>query len=681
MINRKLALTSFILGLYLQPCRVHAEALDADSDSTRQLRHVEVSAQRYTSPLRVRANGTRQWQLSSLHGLPKILGNTDPLHIAELLPGVQTTSEYDAGLHIQGCDHAHNEISLDGTPLYGVQHLLGFFSVFNAAHFQTMTFAPSSSMASSSNRLGGLLRMESMDSIPTRATGELSVGPMSSQGTLRLPLGPRTLLIASAREAYMNLFYSRWLTFDDEQMRYSFGDYNLTLLHQATPRDVLRLNFYGGHDHVDYDMGLYQADADLKWGNQLLSLDYRHTFHEDADLTQAISYVRYGNDFHLQEQEIDFSLPSHITDIGYRGLLRWRQWRLGADISAQFIQPQSPELHLENHVNYEPAAQQRVQQYSVHGEYNWQPTDRLTVRPTLKATCYVDDQRSLHWLPAPSLTMEWQSPHAGTFSFHYAWQHQPLFQTGITTIGLPVEFWLAAGKYGKPQEAQHVSLSHEIIFGRGRWSLATGLYFKYLSHQIEYGGNILDFLYTNYDLSQELLHGHGYNYGFNVTLTRRTGAITGWLSYSFGRSLRRFTDARYTGLYPSNHERPHEFNAVGSWRINNHWSLGASYVLCSGTPFTAPDYIFMVNHTLIVQQGEHNAHRLNTYQRLDVSVNYDIRRTARMEHGINLSIYNATAANNQLFYYLRYYNNTFAYRGKGFLLDWLPSINYYIKWK
>ena len=681
MTQMRLALTSSILFFAILPCRVFAEASEAASDSTRQLRSVTVSAQRYTSPLRSRADGTRTWQLSALHDMPKVLGNTDPLHVAELLPGVQTSSEFDAGLHIQGCDNAHNEVSLDGTPLYGVQHLLGFFSVFNAAHFQTMTYAPTASLESSSNRLGGLLRMNTTDTIPSRTTGEVAIGPMSSQATLRLPIGRRTLLVASAREAYMNLLYSRWMKFDDEQLRYNFGDYNLTLLHQATSRDRLRFNFYGGHDLARYDVGLYQADARVRWGNQLLSLDHQHVFRSDADLQHALSYSRYGNDFGIQQQDIHFRLPSHIADLSYRGLLRWGAWRAGVTASLLSIQPQSPELQRESHASYERAPLQRVQQYTLHGEYAWTLPHGFTLRPTLKGTLYIDDRHQAHWLPSPSLTAEWHTSRAGTFNIHYAWQHQPLFQTGITNMGLPVEFWLAAGRYGNPQEAQHLSLSHEIIFGRGRWSFATNIYYKYLQRQIEYGGNFLDFLYTNYDLSHALLHGDGYNYGASITLMRRTGSVTGWVSYTYSRSMRRFTDARYPGIYPSNHDRPHEVNAVVSWRINNHWSVSGTYVFCSGTPFTAPDYLFLVNHALLVQNGERNAHRMKPYQRLDLSANYDIRRTTRFEHGINLSIYNATMANNELYYRLRIHEGTFAYRAKGTILTILPSINYYIRWK
>ena len=89
--------------------------------------------------------------VGKLQNLPKLLGNTDPIRFVRLLPAVQTNSECDSGIHIQGCDNAHNDISLGGIPVYGVNHLLGLFSVFNPSHYGRMTYSESSP----SNRLGG----------------------------------------------------------------------------------------------------------------------------------------------------------------------------------------------------------------------------------------------------------------------------------------------------------------------------------------------------------------------------------------------------------------------------------------------------------------------------------------------------------------------------------------------
>ena len=81
--------------------------------------------------------------LAALQGYPKILGNTDPLNMLKYFSGVQTSSEYDSGIHIQGCDNAHNYMSAGGVPIFGANHLFGLFSIFNPSHYSQMTFTRS----------------------------------------------------------------------------------------------------------------------------------------------------------------------------------------------------------------------------------------------------------------------------------------------------------------------------------------------------------------------------------------------------------------------------------------------------------------------------------------------------------------------------------------------------------
>ena len=111
------------------------------------LQAVEIRGKRLRSQLR-EIEGTSIISMSLMDEMPHILGNADPLHYAQLLPGVQTNSEYDAGLHIQGCDNSHNYVSLGGAPVYNAAHLLGFFSIFNAGHFTEMSLQKSAVSAS-----------------------------------------------------------------------------------------------------------------------------------------------------------------------------------------------------------------------------------------------------------------------------------------------------------------------------------------------------------------------------------------------------------------------------------------------------------------------------------------------------------------------------------------------------
>ena len=62
------------------------------------LQTVEIRGKRLRSQLR-EIEGTSIISMSLMDEMPHILGNADPLHYAQLLPGVQTNSEYDAGLH------------------------------------------------------------------------------------------------------------------------------------------------------------------------------------------------------------------------------------------------------------------------------------------------------------------------------------------------------------------------------------------------------------------------------------------------------------------------------------------------------------------------------------------------------------------------------------------------------
>jgi len=383
----------------------------------------------------------------------------------------------------------------------------------------------------------------------------------------------------------------------------------------------------------------------------------------------------------MLQEGVDLKGIANIQDWSYRGEIQWKKWQAGINATAWHIQPQKAELTRNAIVNRSEAPLQHTREVSLYAGYSWALAHRWTLHPTLKGIAFRDDSHEFHLLPSPSLTVKWQTAKAGTLRLHYAWQHQSLFQVGHTTTGMPTEYWLAAGRYGKPQEAQHISLSHEITFLNNQWGWTFNVYYKHLHNQLEYKGNVLDFLSYDYDLQQSLLYGKGFNYGVNAMVVRRTGAISGWISYAYNRSSRQFDDPDYPSTYPSNHERPHEVNAVLNWRISRHWNIGGTFTYCSGTPYTALRHIYLINHTLLVEQGEHNAQRLKAYKRLDLSVNYDLRNTLRHESGINISLYNALGFDNELYYRLRIYNGYFSYRPKQFMLPMLPSISFYYKWK
>ena len=654
------------------------------------LQTVEIRGKRLRSQLR-EIEGTSIISMSLMDEMPHILGNADPLHYAQLLPGVQTNSEYDAGLNIQGCDNSHNYVSLGGAPVYNAAHLLGFFSIFNAGHFSEMSLQKSPVSASFPNRLGGRVDMltptwlAAEDSLSVGAVhGELSVGPMSSQGTLRLPVGKRSLLLLSARAAYLNLLYSKWLEVDGDEVKYDFSDYNLSYITQLDDANVLKFEGYWGYDNMKIGQASYGLQGKLKWDNTMAAL---HWYSRSKDglnkggkdwlMEQMVYYSRYANRLNVGEYSFQVGMRSFIFDLGYKGNFSWGRWRMGAEVVRHQLLPQDIGI-TGNLANYQTDTQhQQSMEASVYLQYCQPLGEKLLMEMGARVSGY-HCQKSFYRV-MPHLKFNYDLSPSAKLNLNLGIRNQYLFQTGFSSAGLPTEFWFAADQNHRPQYACHAALQGEFWFAEKEYRLSVETYYKWLMNQIENNSNMFDILFSSYSFDGSLLHGKGYNYGLNLLLEKRRGKLTGWLSGSLGRAMRKFDGEQYQGWYPAGHERIYELNAVATYRINRRVSLGSTYVLASGTPYTKVNYAYLMSGNLVTEYGPHNGDRVKPYMRLDLSVSYDFATKGSVRSGINFSLYNVTMHGNDLFYRIKVYDNHVRYNAFKFLMPIMPSINYYCK--
>ena len=647
-----------------------------------QLQDVEVKGKRLRSHLKALDDASIV-DMSLMDYMPRILGNADPIHYAQLLPGVQTNSEYDAGLHVQGCDNSHNYVSLDGVPIYNATHLLGFFSIFNASHFSEMSLTKSSTSASFPNRLGGSVDMLTPtwiygeDSLQANGKhGEIAVGPMSSQGTVKLPIGKRSMLMVSARAAYLNLLYSKWLEMDGDKVNYDFADYNATYITQLDDANVIKAEAYWGYDNLKIGQADQGMQTKIKWDNTMAAL-YWYSRHSKWQTEQSVYFTRYANRVRINETSIDVGVRSYIYDLGYKGRLKFGHWGCGVDVIRHELMPQDIATGGTINANVAPTKKQRTVEASAYMKYLQPLSQRLALETGLRFTYYYNKDRfaSLD----PNIKLRWDASQASQFSLNLGIHHQYLYQTGFSSMGLPTEFWLSANNEFRPQYAYNASLQGNFWLKDREYRLTTELYFKKLEHQMENSGNIFDILYSSYSLEGALMKGKGYNYGANIMLEKRRGKLTGWVSYSFGRAKRRFDGDRYSGWYSASHERIHELNAVATYKIGKRMELGATYVLASGVPFTRIKYAYMVSNNIVSEYGPYNGDRIKPYMRLDLSMNYDFKNSGDKRSGINFSLYNATMYNNILSYRIKVYKGQVRYATFSFLMPILPSISYYYK--
>lgn len=629
-----------------------------------------VTARKNTSVIAVKPGGVTL-DVDKIQYMPSLLGSGDPLGFAHFLPSMTAQTELENGLYIQGSEHSHNIVSSGGVPIYGVSHLLGIFSVFNPSHYQKMNYATAAPWM---NRLGGSIDMPLPDSLRTVTSGDLSAGLMSVQGTVRVPLGKRAWAGVSARRSYMNLLYGRFLTMNDNsgdsegtRIRYGFTDLNLTLMWQPSARDRVWFDAYWGDDDMDGGGSAYSLSADARWQNGMVALHWKR-----GGLEQTAYWTGYSLDCRARWNEVSVMMPSWIYSTGYRASLDLGDFSLKAESAFHEAQPQNPSVvgGFIADIAPEPLQHGWENTLAAHYKRSW---EHLLIDAGLKGNAYLSPEKQWFYGVDPYLELGWNMYAAGVLRARLQMQHQYLFRTGFTDMAIPSEFWLLAGRYSKPQTSRGASLGYLVSFGQGAYSLEAEAYYRLLDGQVEYKGNVMDFINGGYSLADELLLGSGRAFGVNVQLSRHSGAFTGWLAYSWGRSLRTFDGVEY----PSAHERLHEADLVLSWDLGR-WTLGVTSIVATGLPFTATEHLYLIGNKVVAWYGPHNGRRMRTYFRTDLSANYWIRKN---RSGLNMSVYNVSGFQNDMYYHIwvNYDKMEVSYGSVKMNLRFMPSVSYFYK--
>lgn len=592
--------------------------------------------------------------------MPHILGNADPIRFVKFFPGIQTNTEGDNGVRINGCDNSHNLISLEGVPVYGSSHLMGFFSVFNTAHHSDMELEYNDKHSA---RLGGRLDLHSDFKGVERFGADVELGLMSARATFIVPAGRKFLFAFSGRGSFLNLLYKPFLKIDGNPLSYDFFDTDASIIYRPGPDDELRLDFYCGGDFARFSHTGYLVDMKTDWGNLLSSLNWRHkTFNSKIYLTT------YKNNAFVSQASQSVSLPSSILTVGYRFDTVFPFMYLNAEVQGHFVRPQAPES-VRYGVGREKYGRDVAGELTVSIGHVFKIGDAISVDPLLKGHFFACNNTKPSYALSPALSFGWNMYNIGKLKLLLDVQHQFLSNAGISHTGLPFEFWFVTGKHTRPQASYGATLGHSVEIGGGMYMLSSSLYYKHLRNQLEYFGSIFDMLENDYDVSDKLYQCHGNNYGMNLMVQKQSGAFTGLLSANVGRSLRTFYDDRLKGTHPSNHERLFEFNAVASYTFRD-WVFSATGIVAGGTPFTAPRSYYMIAGYISGKYGDVNSSRLPPYIRLDLSVSF---------RGFNFSIYNVTGNRNPVFYSLRRVGEDkdgFVFGSMSMGLRFLPSISY-----
>ncbi len=132
-------------------------------------------------------------------------------------------------------------------------------------------------------------------------------------------------------------------------------------------------------------------------------------------------------------------------------------------------------------------------------------------------------------------------------------------------------------------------------------------------------------LLLNRHLETELLQGNGKSYGLELFVKKTSGPWTGWVSYTYSRSLLKIDGSHpeekinQGRWYPSNYDKPNTIAITANHKLGKQMRFSANFNYSTGRPVSAVLTNFPAGSVAVPVYSDRNQYRIPSYIRLDIS--------------------------------------------------------------
>ena len=669
----------FVILLFVISGGSYADTIPADTFPMQQAELDEIIiVEKKHIPLMRDSNSMLTIDIKGLDVLPRFLGTVNPMRYLQTLSGVQTNSETTAGIYIQGCDDYHTILSINGAPIYYPNHLLGLFSPFISAHFQSMNVEKSAHSAIFPNRLGGGVELVPNTNFERTIGVDGNIGLIGAEITVPMSIGKKSDLFLSARLSYIELLYSNLLNFGGYQSNYDFQDFNATYSYRPTDSDELTLSAYYGMDRLDVNDSISTIDIGVRWSNLATSLSWQHQFGNASWRTQA-HFSGFKNFVDVNELLMRVNASSALASAGVKSdvevdIRSDLKLVSGLEYNLFFNNPLSFLSDGVSPSNDSVLGLKHLNEISLFVDYKHFVSKYFHYAFGLRPSLWLSADGQRFAAISPRLSLDFPLHRFHSIKLHGGVYFQALHKAGLSDGGLPTDFFFLSDRFNVPESAHSLSLAYNGEFINRAYSLSVELYFKQLHNVVESTSNILEMLNTGFDYQSGLLVGKGRNYGLNLMFCKNKGYLKGYVSYTLGWAMRNFDSLADGYVIRARHDRRHNLVVVLNSQLSKRWSVGAMFVLASGAPYTEPQMAYLLNGRVMYEFGVHNGASMPLYHRLDLSANYSIIKSQHRELGLNLSLYNVYAHKNVQFVLP---TSEFSMREVSFFATIIPSLSFF----
>ena len=640
--------------------------------------------------------------VNQIRRVPALAGEVDVIKAIQLLPGVQSGTEGSAGLYVRGGGPDENLLLLDGVPIYNVNHMMGFFSVFNADAIKNVTLYKGSFPARFGSRLSSIVDVRMKDGNDQAWHGSASLGLLSAKVNVEGPIVKgKTTFNVSARRTYYDVLAQPLIALymrnnrengDQATGGYYFYDLNAKLTHTFSNRDKLYASYYMGDDRVYARLNMSDGSTDTRlnlgwnWGNIVGSLRWNHVFGPRLFVNTTVNYTQYrhllditGNERYQGGANTDFTLGynSLINDLSAAADFEFNpvpehDIRFGGTFIHHTFKPSVTTVRFSESAQKDAAIDTTfgdrnlfTNEAALYAEDNWSITPWLKVNLGLRYSLYATSGRTYHSLE-PRVSLRALFTDDFSFKASYSEMSQAVHLLSNSNISLPTDLWVPSTDRIEPMRSKQAAAG--LFYSLGVVDLSLEGYYKHMDNVLEYRDGA-SFFGSTTGWEDKVAMGKGWAYGVEFLVQKKTGRLTGWIGYTWSKTMRQFDREghviNFGKPFPAKYDRRHDLSITAAYELTKKIDLAATFVYGTGvcgslalqTIQAMPGYdrqfdYYMLADTFPVDYLEgRNNYRMPSYQRLDLGVNF--KRTFRNGHHrtISLSVFNAYNRNNPFLVY------------------------------
>lgn len=627
--------------------------------------------------------GKIELSMSQVRNIPAFMGEVDLLKALQLLPGIQSAGEGNAGFYVRGGGPDQNLILLDDAVVYNTGHLFGFFSVFNSDAIKNVTLIKGGMPAQYGGRLSSVVDVTMKDGNVNKFEGEGGIGLIASRFSIQGPLKKnKASFILSGRRTYIDALIKPAISKSSSfyGSGYYFYDLNAKMNYRFSEKDRLFISGYFGRDVFNFNNAKRSFNTSIPWGNSTATVRWNHVFNRRLFANTTLLYNDYKFRFNAKQDNFELGLSSGIrdgsikTDFDYYPLPDHKLKFGGLFTYHRFIPnvvsgKQDSVVFKPNNEGTKYGAET-----ALYIQDDWELSDKIKLNYGLRwshfdqigrYTKYVRDANGNKLDSTVYGNFQRVKGYGGLeprVTLRYALNDQTSFKAAVTRnlqyihlvsnagTTLPTDLWVPSTYIVKPQISWLYAAGLFKNFKDNTWETSLELYYKDMQNQVEYREGYTPSLA---DPEDEFVFGKGWSYGSELLLNKVRGKFTGWIGYTLSWTWRKFAQLNDGERYPAKYDRRHDISVVGNYERSKKWKFGVVFVYGTGNAITLPERFYVINGVLTQEYSKLNQYRMKAYHRMDLSATYTPvpKKNRKVKGYWVFSIYNLYSRLNPYFIY------------------------------